>query len=223
MASGRSTLKFECGASAASDIGRAVEWVMAEHVIPLPREDDEQIRRMTAGMYEGEERAFEEFYDSYYDRLFRYLLLLTRGNEELTRELIQVTMTKAMGRPRRFDTEGQLWNWVAAIARNAFIDSIRRTRRTPQIVSLLAEDNAEMACVLPDDADGELLAVLENCISALDGEERELIESFYFKDGSHRSVAEERGLTPKAVESRLARVRQKLRQAVLQKLHHEND
>jgi len=178
---------------------------------------------LTARMRAGEEAAFTEFYDRYYDRLFRYLLLLTRGNEAITRELLQATMTKAMQKIRAFSIEPQLWNWLAAIARNAFIDSIRRTRRAPKIVSLLSGEGIEEPTAPPENTDDELLTVLEGCLGEMDAEERALIESFYFDNGSHRSVAERYGTTAKAVESRLARIRQKLRGTLLRKLHHEHD
>src|SRR5687767_10977564 len=163
----------------------------------------QSVRDLTARMRAGEEAAFTEFYDRYYDRLFRYLLLLTRGNEAITRELLQATMTKAMQKIRAFSIEPQLWNWLAAIARNAFIDSIRRTRRAPKIVSLLSGEGIEEPTAPPEKADDELLTVLEGCLGEMGAEERALIESFYFDDGSHRSVAERYGTTAKAVESRL--------------------
>ncbi|HZI32205.1 MAG TPA: sigma factor-like helix-turn-helix DNA-binding protein, partial [Candidatus Binatia bacterium] len=72
------------------------------------------------------------------------------------------------------------------------------------------------------DDDAPLFDALENCLAAMGVEERELIEAFYFKEGSHESVARERRTTPKAVESKLARVRQKLRAAILKRMHHEN-
>ena len=72
------------------------------------------------------------------------------------------------------------------------------------------------------DADAPLFDALEDCLAAMGAEERELIDAFYFKEGSHESLARERQTTPKAVESKLARVRQKLRTAILKRLHHEN-
>ncbi len=72
------------------------EPVMGEKIIPLPDEDAERIRGMTVRMANGDETAFKEFYECYCDRLFRYLLLLTRGNEDLARDLLQITMTKVV-------------------------------------------------------------------------------------------------------------------------------
>src|SRR5438093_7752298 len=118
--------------------------VMGDKIISLPNQDAERIRTMTARMANGDETAFKDFYECYCDRLFRYLLVLTRGNEDLARELLQATMTKIVRNGREFRNEAQLWNWLAAVARNSFIDALRRRRRAPQLVPLLPDDAPEM-------------------------------------------------------------------------------
>jgi RNA polymerase sigma-70 factor (ECF subfamily) len=199
------------------------EPVMSAKIIPLPNEDAERVRRMTARMASGDETAFKEFYDCYCDRLYRYLLLLTRGKEDLARDLLQITMSKVVRGQREFRDRAQLWNWLAAIARNSFIDSLRRTKRAPQLVPLLPDDEAEAPTVPADASDAPLFDTLDRCLIELEADEQALIEAFYFKDGSHDSVAEQRNTTPKAVESKLARVRQKLRTAILKRLRYENE
>ena len=192
-------------------------------VICFPADEVNRIRRITSGMRAGDEAAFTEFYESYCDRLYRYLLLLTRGNETVARDLLQSTMTKVMRRMREFKDETHLWNWLASIARNNFIDALRQTQRAPEIVPLLPEDAPQMTTTAADDADRMMIDALDHCLTDLDAEERALIEAFYFKDGSYQSLAEQRDTTSKAVESKLARVRQKLRAALLRKLRYEND
>ena len=199
------------------------EPVMGDKIIPLPNEDAERIRGMTVRMATGDETAFKEFYEGYCDRLFRYLLLLTRGNEDLARDLLQITMAKVVRNQREFRDEAQLWNWLAAIARNSFIDSLRRTQRAPQLVPLLADDAPETPMVPADESDAPLFDALDRCLIELEADEQALIEAVYFKGGSHHSVAEEQNTTPKAVESKLARLRQKLRTAILKRLRYEND
>jgi len=199
------------------------ESVMGDKIIPLPDEDADRVRGMTVRMANGDEAAFKEFYECYCDRLFRYLLLLTRGNEDLARDLLQTTMAKVVRGRREFRDEARLWNWLATIARNSFIDSLRRSQRAPQLVPLLPDDAPETPMVPPDDSDAPLFDALDRCLIELETDEQALIEAFYFKGGSHHSVAERQNTTPKAVESKLARLRQKLRAAILKRLRYEND
>ena len=197
--------------------------VMGDKIISLPSQDAERIRGMTARMAHGDETAFKDFYECYCERLFRYLLGLTRGNEDLARDLLQATMTKIVRSGREFRDEAQLWNWLAAVARNAFIDVLRRTRRAPQLVPLLPDDAPEMPTAPADESDALLFDALDRCLVELSVDERALIEAFYFEGGSHQSVASQENTTPKAVEGKLARVRQKLRAAILRQLRYEND
>ncbi len=56
-----------------------------------------------------------------------------------------------------------------------------------------------------------LFAALDTALSLLPGETRALIEAKYFRGKSVQELSPELGLSPKAVESRLTRARQELR------------
>src|SRR2546427_2233349 len=174
--------------------------VMGGKIISLPNQDAERVRRMTARMAAGDETAFRDFYECYCDRLFRYLLVLTRGNEDLARDLLQSTMTKIVRSGREFRDEGQLWNWLAVVTRNCFIDALRRTRRAPQLVPLLPDDAAEMPLAPTDESDALLFDALDRCLTELSVDERALIEAFYFNGGSHQPVAKQENTTPKPLK-----------------------
>ena len=62
---------------------------------------------------------------------------------------------------------------------------------------------------------------LRGSISELDAAERSLIEEFYFEKKTQQEMAEERQTSSKAVESKLARIRQKLRTILLTRLRYE--
>src|SRR5438132_7588450 len=85
--------------------------------------------RLTRAMVAGDERAFSQFYDLYSGRLFRLLLVLTSGQEDLVRDLHQVVMVKVARKLRGFSTDEKLWAWLAQVARHAFIDYVRKQNR----------------------------------------------------------------------------------------------
>ncbi len=177
------------------------------------------ISLLTSRMLEGDEAAFTRFYEGYCDRLYRYLIVLTRGEEDLARELLQLTMTKAVRSMQPFPTEGQLWAWLTTIARHCYIDLLRRRQRAPALVSLLPDDLPQCA---DEDEQAPLFEALDTALAGLPASEKDLLKAFYFDGETHLSIARQRGSTPKAVESKLARLRQKLRIAILRHLHHEN-
>ncbi len=76
---------------------------------------------------------------------------------------------------------------------------------------------------VPDEpaADAKLLALLETNLASMPPDERQLVESKYLERRSVREIAEELETSEKAIESRLVRVRRKLKSALLEALKHE--
>ncbi len=192
---------------------------MSGTIIPARKQERERVRWLTEKMVEGEEAAFVEFHGLYSDRLFRFLLVLTRGSEDLAREICQTTMVKVARGIRVFEEEGHLWNWVGSIARNNFIDALRKRNRSPKIVAFETE---VQTLTMPVEAyESELMAALREAMKDLEPSERNLLEDFYFEERAQAEIAAEQETTVKAVESRLGRVRRKLRVILLGKLRYE--
>jgi RNA polymerase sigma factor (sigma-70 family) len=72
-------------------------------------------------------------------------------------------------------------------------------------------------------AEHRLGSVLHETLADLPPAERELLQAAYVDQRPLRELAAETGQTYKAVESRLARLRQKLKAQVLQALRHEDE
>jgi RNA polymerase sigma factor (sigma-70 family) len=192
---------------------------MSDTIIPARKQEAERVRLLTERMVHGEENAFCEFHRLYSDRLFRFLLVLTRGGEDLAREICQTTMVKVVRAVRVFEEEDHLWNWLVRIARNTFIDAVRKRRRAPEIVPF--EIEGEKAGGSVEAHETELMIALHEAIDALEPNERNLVERFYFEERAQAMIAAEQNTTVKAVESKLGRVRQKLRAILLGKLRYE--
>src|SRR5688572_20287637 len=108
------------------------EGAMSAKIVSLTAATWPAVDALTAQMKAGDEDAFRSFYDLYCDRLFRYLIVLCRGDEDLARDLLQTTMLKVVRSIRPFTNETEFWNWLAVIARNSFFDHVRKSRRAPQ-------------------------------------------------------------------------------------------
>jgi DNA-directed RNA polymerase specialized sigma24 family protein len=66
-----------------------------------------------------------------------------------------------------------------------------------------------------------MLRALDECLGALEPGDRQLVEAFYFHHDSQQTIAQRDHTTAKAIESRLARIRRKLRENILRQLRHE--
>jgi RNA polymerase sigma-70 factor (ECF subfamily) len=177
------------------------------------------IQALTLAIRRGDAAAFARFYDLYSFRLYRFLLVLARGDENTAQEVCQAAMIKLAKHCKVFDDERMLWAWLCALAKNAFIDYYRAQRRRDRFVSL---EEMPASSAGTEDSTGQLSQILREALAALRPEERELMQAAYIDGRPLQELADASGLTYKAVESRLARLRQKLKEQLLKKLRHEN-
>jgi len=182
--------------------------------------DTSDIRALTLAVRRGDANAFSRFYDLYSFRLYRFLLVLARGDENEAQELCQAVFIKLAKRFEVFDEEPALWAWLCTLARNVFIDYYRSEQRRNRLVSL---EELPPAFGLGADSANQLSEVLQDALNALLPEERELIQAAYVDERPLQELADASGQTYKAVESRLARLRQKLKKQLLKNLRHEHE
>ena len=179
---------------------------------------DAEARALAAAIARGDEAAFRTLYDRYHQRLFRFALVLGRGDESLAQDLVQSVFVTAANKLRRADSEAHLWNWLARVARQQSAKIWRKRRRDPAMANTEALSENVSASADPDSF---LEEVLDGALTMLETEERQLIQIFYFDRLSQKEIAEQLGTTPKAVSSRLERAREKLRLLIKRKLSHE--
>lgn len=166
---------------------------------------------LTKGLARGNEDSFRAFYDLYAHRLFGYLFVICRGNEAAARELLQQTLIKVARQARVFEDEEIFWKWLGAVARNLWIDETRkRNRYLAALEQFWNWRSASEASGVADAAELEMARALE----ALEEGERDLVRLKYLEGRSVRELAERLGLSEKAVESRLTRARQKIKDLI---------
>jgi len=176
---------------------------------------------LTRRMAAGDETAYRLFYDAYFDRLWRYLIVVTAGNEDAAREALQATLTRVVRHIRIFSSEPAFWSWLTVLARSALSDQSRKRRRYLAFLERFSQHAAVESTPHDDRADERLQQLLDRHIAALSKDERWLVEAKYFAHRSVRDIAAELQTSEKTVESRLTRVRQKLKNTVLAELKNE--
>lgn len=162
--------------------------------------------------------AYRTFHEAYYTRLSRYLLVVAVGDEEAVREALQETYRRLVKHIRVFADETVFWSWLTVLARTALADHRRKRRRYR---AFLDRFKHQAAIAEPSSVGDSLGKALERHLAILPPDERELLEWKYFEHESVSSIAQRLQTTEKAVESRLGRIRQKLKSAVLAELKHE--
>jgi RNA polymerase sigma-70 factor (ECF subfamily) len=176
------------------------------------------LRELTKAVCQGDEAAFTRFYDLYSLRLYKHLLVLAKGNEREACEVLQTVVVKLAKKFKIFEEEQRLWGWLCRLARNSYVDLCRAQQREHRFVPL-DEHRAEL--VEPGHGEHRLSASLHHALELLTAEERELMRAAYVDERPLQELADASGQTYKAVESRLARLRRKLKTTLLNHLRHE--
>jgi RNA polymerase sigma-70 factor (ECF subfamily) len=178
---------------------------------------------LTRAMARGDEAAFREFYDAYFDRLLRYLLVVTGGDETAASEALQLTLVRVVRHVKPFDAEEKFWSWLTVLARSARADESRKQRRYFAFLEKFTRHaDVENSFGNDGEADKQLRELLERNLASLPPEEKELIAQKYFLRRSVREIADAQQATEKAVESRLSRIRRKLKDGVFAGLKNES-
>jgi RNA polymerase sigma-70 factor (ECF subfamily) len=176
------------------------------------------LRELTLAIRRGEEQAFNRFYECYRLRLYKYLMALAHGNETEAREVLQTVILKLARKLPIFDEEAQLWGWLSRVARNAFLDYCRSHRKDRGTVSL---EEIKSELIESQSVEHRLAASVRQALEQITPEESEMLRAAYVDERPLQELADESGQTYKAIESRLARLREKLKKILLRNLRHE--
>ncbi len=182
------------------------------------------IAALTRGMVAADENAYRTFYDAYFGRLLRYELVVARGDEDAAQEALQSALVRVVRHIRIFENEPVFWSWLTVVARTALADQGRKHRRYLAFLDRFTERwRIQQALAEPrlPQPEVDLFDQLDKNLAALPYDERDLLERKYFDRQSVRQIATELGLSEKTIESRLVRIRHKLKSALLESLKHE--
>jgi len=155
----------------------------------------------------GDSAAFSELVARYQDRIYRFLVRLTRSQDDAM-EMTQETFLHAYQGLARWRPDARFATWLFRIARNLAFDLLRRGKCV-EFVAL--EEDADIADPAPTpDAALETVQryrLLEAVLARLPVEHREILLLREIEDMSYESIAAVLDLNPGTVKSRIARAR----------------
>lgn len=182
---------------------------------PPPSPD---IPALCSAVRRGDESAVRSLHALYHNRLSRYALVITRGNEAIASDAVQNTFLKALRSLRPLPDEPALWAWLARACRSSASDESRRSRRYSAFLSRLASLFSPPDPNPPEDSESIWHAALQLALANLPDSDRALLDDRYTHRHSLASIATATGSSERAIEGRLARLRHHLRQSILRNL-----
>lgn len=174
--------------------------------------------RLVRRILRGDESAFRQVFDEYYDRLYRFALARSNADPHAAEDLVQQTMSRAIQSLRSYRGEAQLQTWLFTICRNTIIDWQRKKGLQDNSV-VLAEDYPTIRAVvdsysapMADDPVAqteniELNSIVQMVFDQLPKKYGDALEWKYVQGWSVSEISKELKIGLEATQSLLARAK----------------
>lgn len=178
--------------------------------------DDKTDCELMALLAGGQDAALNQLVLRWRTRLAAFLLQMT-GNHSVALDLTQETFVRIYHGRNKYQPKAAFSSWVFKIATNLARDHARWRARRP--VGTMDESplaNISDPSARPDQAavHHEEIEAMNAAIAALPVELREALLLFVYENMGYAEIAASVGCTPKAVETRIYRARQLLKEAL---------
>ena len=177
-------------------------------------EDKKLVKQLLA----GNERAFDQFFNENFSRLYRFCLTRLSDDPDAAREVAQITLTKAVRKIHTYKGEAALFTWLCSICRNETSDWLAKQGRYREHIVLTEEFPEVQAAVEsfrivePPGPDQhyrrvELVRLIQVALDALPPKYGDVLEWKYIEGYSIKEISERMNIGTEATQSLLARAR----------------
>lgn len=170
---------------------------------------DSQLVRLAA---EGDHRAFEYLFMRYNEAI-KHLFDQRLGDTDTSNDLLQETFIKVYLHLADYSPNYTFGQWIYTIARNTFIDYVRRRRDSLSIDSLTSTPS--LAPTTDEEPDKRIISEqhsvqIERCMAALPEKYRQMAEMRFVRELSYEEIASQMGLPIGTVKTQIFRARERL-------------
>jgi len=155
---------------------------------------------LVAAVRSGDEQAMAQLYERYSPIVYSVALRVL-GDTAAAEDTLQEVFMQLWRRPEGFDaSRGSLPGWLAVIARNRAIDSLRKRRPETDITEVVVSIEPDFA------GSAEWSRALEKIRGALDGmpsPQRSALEMAFFQGLTHTEIAAKTGEPLGTVKTRI--------------------
>jgi RNA polymerase sigma-70 factor (ECF subfamily) len=180
--------------------------------------DELEDRRLVKRLLAHDREAFNAFFAGYFPRLYRFARTRLGDDADATKEVVQVTLTKAMRKLASYRGEAALFTWLCTICRNEIADHRARVARDRRHV-VLTEDTPDIraaveavAAPASDDPESnfrrlETVRLIQVALDRLPTSYGNALEWKYVYGYSVEEIAAKLGVGLEAAQSLLARAK----------------
>jgi RNA polymerase sigma-70 factor (ECF subfamily) len=175
---------------------------------------DLPISALTRQMHQGEDEAWRQFHSQYYLALMRYVASRL-GSANDAADVVQQVYLRVGRHIKPFDDEEPFWRWLLCVARCAAADYRRGVRRRATLLEKFAHWRQAQDNEAPSGAPARDGFIGHEALEQLSPEDARILRLKYYEGCTAEEIATLSGATLKAIENRLSRARQRLREIIL--------
>ncbi len=161
---------------------------------------------------DNDHERFTRLLIQYEPELLRCVLVAVPNRAD-ARDILQECSVALWRRFSEYDSERPFANWAMGFVRMEVRRFLRKSQRRAQLTEraaeLLLQDEEQHAAELD-----ERERYLKNCLDALSGDQRELLDGYYHKEHSVSELSQRNGRSVEAVYKMLQRIRFALHQCI---------
>ena len=180
--------------------------------------DELEDRRLVKRLLAHDREAFTAFFDGYFPRLYRFARARLGDDPDTTKEIVQVTLTKAVRKLASYRGEAAFFTWLCTICRHEIADYRERVARDRQHIVLTEDTPAIRAAVdaiaAPESDEPEknfrrleTVRLIQVALDQLPGRYGDALEWKYVYGFSVDEIAAKLGIGFEAAQSLLARAK----------------
>lgn len=169
---------------------------------------------------DGDSEAFETLFRRYREEIYGLCLQRTGGNRDDASDLVQETFVKVYVNLEKYDPKFTFGQWVYTIARNTFIDHMRR-RREEMSIDCLGKGTPSVTPVFDETPDQRIISEqhhvqLERCLASLPEKYRQMVEMRFLRELSYEEIAHQLDMPIGTVKTQIHRARERLCKLILE-------
>ncbi len=184
--------------------------------------DELNAKALLKAIASGDEKAMREFFDSYANNLYHYVL--GRCNDTtVAGDILNTVMMEVWNHAERFEGRSKVSTWLIGIARFKMIDQYRKEKRhgheelNESFVDTDSTTSAEKLTEAEQKSRG-----IKSCIDKLAGIQKEIVQLTFYSDMAYQEIAEIVDCPVGTVKSRMYHAKESLKHCLESFLGKEN-
>ncbi|SEM74636.1 RNA polymerase sigma factor [Mucilaginibacter sp. P25] len=181
--------------------------------------NDEELKVLVIAIKNGDEIAFEKFYDIHSRNLYSRILRIIK-DEEIVQEILQDVFLKIWTKRDTLDPEKPIKAYLFKIAENLVYKHFRKIAQDQRLIEQLIENNIDYVLPVEDKIiESETKILINKAIESLPPQRKIVFTLCRLEEKSYKEVSELLGISVYTINDHLVKANKSIKQYFLANQH----